>query len=876
MDDRNSVVTNEQWYRPSPWHQKIRQAIFSQVRQIPAYGVMMLKKLTILVLLGLVILAVYLIVLWNQVAVPAREPYDKTGFVESSQFIQTYGNEYVMENNRYKLTLNNQNTTFVVLDKTTNITWRSNPDTSSVRFLDTMVVYYAGALGAATAMSVYDQAVRYNDYQIRITDYSIEILYEVGGKKNVDSSDFPEIITDERLQEKILSKLQPGTIDYRRVTEQSYVAGEVNGVQAWKLKDGIQTSVLNQLYRIFYDVCGYTEEDLAYDLELNGIVYEDKYAYVEVAIRYTLTEEGFDIRLINDSIFEKAKFPLVYIDVLPYFGFSGTQDEGYVMVPDGSGVLIDHNNSRSFALPYQQRIYGKELAVIRETRQNSAEMISLPLYGMKRNDSGFIAIAEEGAEMAAVHANVSTTDNPYNQAYYRCYFRESEVFQFSAINSSTTIIQWTSWYSVSDFNIRVMFVHEEEGSYGAMAKLFQSYLIAQGILTNKDVTNRVVLDLTVLGGYVVRENFLGFPYKTVKSLTNTTQAQQIVDELLSDGVTHINLIYKGWSNEGLKPTYMGEIEYDNATGTKRDFKALQAHLNQVGVNFFPEVYVNTAFTGANFKENEYAVRNVFGNTVQNYATNEATLYMDSSTRKYYTLIPSTYSSTLTKISAAFDKTTMTNIAFSDFGGQMYGTYHKKNTMMRTDTLELFTQAMQSNAHRFQKMMFRNPSLYAIGYADCITDVPTYGTNYQIVGLSVPFHQLVFSGYLDYSSKSFNLDDQYTYHWHTMKAIETASNISMTWSFESTIGLAETEYSYYYSTFYRNWYERVLNSYEELNQLGIYQSSLGQHEILKTDGTVTKSTYQNGIEIVFNYGISSFNYNGVIVPSNTYMMVKGAD
>jgi len=40
--------------------------------------------------------------------------------------------------------------------------------------------------------------------------------------------------------------------------------------------------------------------------------------------------------------------------------------------------------------------------------------------------------------------------------------------------------------------------------------------------------------------------------------------------------------------------------------------------------------------------------------------------------------------------------------------------------------------------------------------------------------------------------------------------------------------------------------------------------------------VTKSKYQNGIEIVFNYGISSFNYNGVIVPSNTYMMVKGAD
>lgn len=43
------------------------------------------------------------------------------------------------------------------------------------------------------------------------------------------------------------------------------------------------------------------------------------------------------------------------------------------MIPDGSGVIIDYNNSRSFAMPYQQRVYGKELAVNARVKENAAE-----------------------------------------------------------------------------------------------------------------------------------------------------------------------------------------------------------------------------------------------------------------------------------------------------------------------------------------------------------------------------------------------------------------------------------------------------------------------------------------------------------------------
>jgi len=833
------------------------------------------SRLIVIMLLGLIVLVIYLAVILNQVTIPIRDPYDKTGFIEASQFIKDNGNETIIENENYKFNFNNKDTTFVILDKETNIEYRSNPDTTSGRFLDTLKVYYAGSLGASTVMSVYEKAVEYEDYLIRKDTDSIEILYMIGGKKNVDSSDFPEVIKDVRMQAKILSKLEEGTTAYRRVAEQCYVEGELNGEKVWKLKDGIQTSVLTNLYKIFYEDAGYTVEDLEYDLEQNGIVYEDRYAYVEVSIKYTLTEDGFDIKLINDSIFEKEKFPLLYIDVLPYFGYADLSDEGYTLVPDGSGALIEFNNNRSFALPYNQRIYGKERAVVKEVMENSTEMLNLPLYGMKKNDSGFISIAEEGAEMASIIANVSSVENPYNQAYYRYHFRESEVFQFSSINSSTTIVEWTPFYNINDFNAKVMFVHEDNGSYNGMAKVFQEYLIEKEVLSKKDQTSKVTLDLTLLGGYLIDENFIGIPYTTVKSLTNTDQVKQIASLLVENDVTDINLIYKGWTNDGLKPTYIGKVEYNKVTGSKKDFINLQEYLTDLNINFYPEVLMNTAYTGDNFNENNDAVRNVFNKVVKNHDYNEAILYRDLSTLEYYTLKPTTYENTFESLISSFNKTNFNNVAFNDFGNGLYGSYHKKETLFRTDTLNLFEESLANNSLNFNKTLINNPNLYALKYTDVATYIPTTTTKYQIVGLGVPFYQLVLSGYLDYSAKSFNLDDKYTFNWHKMKAIETGSNINLTWSFESTIDLAETEYSYYYSTYYNNWFDKTIDTYNELNNLGIYSSSLKDHQTLKSDGSITKTTYENNVEIVFNYSVSDYDYNGIIVSPNSYTVIKEA-
>ena len=868
---KNTVI--EELYSTLPWYKKVEKNLKNWFNKKIIHFQFPWRKLIVLTVIVVFVGTIYLAVRLNQTTLVSRNPYDISEFDDLDTVIAQYGNEIKLENSNFEFVFDNNQTTFYVYDKNQDITWSSNPDEYSNRFLNPVKLYYSGSLGAVQSIGVIDQAVDYDDYLLRVVNNSIEVLYKIGGKKEIDSSDFPTLISAERMEILILSKLEEGSTDYRRITEQAYVSGEVNGLPVWKLKEGIQLSVLERLYSIIYETCGYTSDDLDYDQQENGISVEDIYPYFEIVVKYRLNSDGLEVSIINDSIVEKEKYPLLYVDVLPYFGAGDLDDEGYIMVPDGSGGIIEFNSDRSFALPYNKRIYGEDYAAFKEEIDSNTASIRLPVTGVKKNNFGFISFIKKGAEMTNIISNISTQDNPYNQVYFRYNIREGELYEFTSINSSVSINQWTTWYNTDDFIMELRFIQKENIEYNDMAETYREYLLDNEIITINDNTRTPTLDLTLLGGYTSKENFLGIPYEMVKSLTNTEQVEYITETLINDGVENINLFYQGISNDGLKPTYMGDMSFNKQTGKINDFRELSRALESLGVNYYPEAFFNTAFTDKNINKNDDVVRNVFGEVVYNYGYNPAALYQDINTRKWYTLDISTYIKTFENLTESYNNIDVENIAFNDFGNQVYGSYHKKNTTFRKDNVEIFLQVMADSS--FNEVMFRNPNLYALSFASVVTDVEFESTNYQIISKSIPFYQLVLSGCLDYSGKAFNVNDEYSFDYHVMKAIETVSNMSIEWTYESTVDLANTEYSMYYSTQYENWYDRVLEAYQELTDVEVFDTTLVSHMILTDDGLVTKSTYLDGTEIVFNYRKTDYSYNGRIVEAINYLKVEEA-
>lgn len=823
-----------------------------------------LLKLTVFLFVLVCLAVIFLIPLIRRYEVEPRPAYDKTGFIPKSEFA---AETISFENSRFAFQLFSDSTHFSISDKKYGVTWTSHPkgELSQINAdaREVFLLYYERKLKEPGIMSVNQESIHYDQYAFRIneTENSIEILYEVGGKHGLSMDDLPRMLPVEKVEERIIPRLQELAEDdstvYRilRFFQIQYVKMEGEGEPYYYLRETSSQDALQMIYDALFTYGGYTETDLMEDRIRFNLPEPSEILRYEFSVKYTLKEDGLEIRLVNDSIVEPKDNPIAYIDILPYFGSGNASSEGYMMIPDGSGVLIDFNNNKYNNPPYYKRIYGKDYAIRSTTLQmpEEEEDISLPLYGMYHDGYGFIHVVENGAPMTAIRSGFRTFPNdkhPY--AYYRYFLRERDAYTFVGTYTTQEVKVWTEEFNREDFVSKIMFLDGEDQGYTGMAKEYQDYLIQKGLLTPIADDTRGAMNITLLGGYKKRDYILGIPYLKVDALTDVDEAKIIVDELLSNDVNRLNITYQGWVNGGLKPTYMDKLSFNRVIGKKEEFIAFNDYLTSQNIRFIPEVYANTAFTDKRIKVKDDVIYNLLWETVERYDFNLATMLPDRSTTPIYTLLPTKAPSLVQKLSKYFNQMGFEAIGFIDFGNELSSSFHKDNVLFRLDAEQAFIDAMNNNRDHFNFIMVRNPDYYALPYVDLALDVPSTGTQFRIVDQSVPFVQLVFNGYIDYSGKAINLDDRYSLHWHLLKAIETGSSLHFTWSYKDTIDLTHTEYSEYFSTYYQNWLEQAVEMYHTLHDLGIYEARLIDHEFASLDGSTVIVRYDNGLTIKVDY------------------------
>ena len=839
--------------------------------------------LLVLLLLGTIIM----IVVTGKKAFPTHQPYDKTGFIA---YDDLDAHQEILENNNYEFVMDYTTTHFTLKDKTTQQLFESKP--TNLTKADTLTLYYSGSLGSSMKYGNYNYAINYEKmhrYAIRKTEDSIEVLYYLGGKVKTDYTDFPQVISQDRFENMIQAKSQAYVDELKASKDPQYTTYRMylSYLNNYKLNTEHSNyalsnpSALNELsitglYELFYNVCGYTTEDLAHDNTEHGVVVEKTYPTFEIAIRYTLEEEGLQVELIRESIVDYEKYPLIYVDILPYFSATNIKESGYSLIPDGSGAILDFNNNRAYATNYEQRIYGDDLGKMTHTIKAEKTKISFGVYGMKidQNESskGFIHIIEQGGECCSNVAQMNQAGNEsgYNQTYYRCYVREMDTYRFESLSGMSDIQTWTNEMMNTSIVLHIKPL-QDDTSYVGMAKIYQTYLIERGILTKQDQTTAVTLDLTLIGGYLATHNILGITYHQVESLTTAKEVETIAKQLKQDGIQDIHIIYKGFMNHGIHSTYNAKLKMNQAITSKKQLLNLQSTLEKEKIALYPTFQLATLNTDQ-YVQNKKLIANQYGQTVVSYQNHESMYLQDQTTTPQYVLKPTTYTSSFEKINYFLKKLNIKQIAFSDIGNLMYGSYQAKDMIFKTQTKDSFTKLMEQYQNEYQ-MMFYTPNDYALRYTHIALDVPTSATDYAIVLYDVPFYQLVVSGYMDYSSTAFNMNDAYSFDYHKMKAIETLSNIAMTWTYETTIDLVDTEYNYLYATYYQNWYQRTLDVYKELSSLDIYQARLIGHEYLNSDANIVKTTYSNGTQIVLNYSHMDFDYQGIVVPSGQYQVVR---
>lgn len=851
-----------------------------------------MKKIIIIVLLvGAFASYLFLFNLKKEAVIEADKiSYYTTGFVDASDLSNT--NRLVASNENFELYLNETNSHFKVIDKRSGAEWKSNPSvrdpwettpgkpitvTAVEKQKSTLEITYFNHTGAVTTINNYKTSIYHPEsmlnaegertFKIKYVPGGFQVLYEIRDLE-VDYLFFPKYISAE-FMETIEDKEYIQSIAYKNFDK------DLNAyfIESY---EGLSKLVIKRLYPIFYEKLEYTreraiEENASYEY----FDFAEK-AEFDIAVQVLLNEQGVTTSIVRDSIVEPEEIKLANIALYPMFGtaieqIDGVEQNGYIVLPDGNGAVIDFNNGKFYQNPYRKSLYGQDLSLLPMKMEEVQQKISIPLYGMVKEEGGFAAIITEGDAMANIHADVSGRIDSYNKAYTSFNLRETERVTLGSGFNQYGINLWTKQIVDTDFSVSYRFLTGASNTYVGIAHSYRDFLMEQG-LTDRDETTETVLNAEFIGAYDKKEFFLGVPYYTTRSMTTFDQAKEIINQLIDRGITHMNVSYLGIMNGGLSSSIQDKSKIERVLGGNRDYQKFYNTLNDLDISLYAKLDLMTASDYHKLLDNfRYTATRIDGSLAYAFDYHYPTRLPYSETEfthsaDDYVINPVYYQAIYDKFAKDYEGE---YLSLGYLGQTLAGHYTKQESIYRQDSLRM-QKALLSNMTEY--LMMENPLGFAIPYASTIVDLPTDTTLYSIIDDQIPLLQLVLSGLVDYSAESINTSSTRSLEYNFLKTLETGSNLKYTLSYDDSRELISTEYNYFMSTHYINWLNRIEFQVNEMDDLGIHQGYLINHE--RMGQNVYRVTYSQGLVLLINYNLSPVTIGTTYVPPMDYVVIGG--
>lgn len=632
-----------------------------------------------------------------------------------------------------------------------------------------------------------------------------------------------------------------------------------------------------ELYDVYYNVLKqqgleYSREKAIEENAEHGYFETTDAVKFEIGVEVALTEKGFKTSIIKNSIVEPENLKLANISLYPLLGTAisihedKTPTKGYMVVPDGSGAVINFNNSKEDQKAYRKRIYGPDITNQMIKMPEEQEYINIPLYGMVKENVGLASVVTEGASMTYIYADISERIDSYNKIYPIFQLRENYLYTLGSGFNTYSVSLWSQGMVDTDLVVEHTVLRGDQNNYNGIAKVYQNYLVKEKQLVKQVIPTLPKTTIEILGAYDVREYMLGFPYNKVKSLTTFKEAQQIADEFIDEGYD-INIVYNGALNGGLRNSIQTKVSFVDALGGKKGYTRLDKHLAESNTEMFLQVNVAQVkgFRRA-FDEYSYAAQRLDGSLSRDFEFHIPSMLPYSETPYIhsaddYIINPRYYEAIYNKL----DKKLPTdNISFTRLGSNLVGSYRSDDTVYTEDTLRYTTNLLEGLD---KNILLRNPYGFALPYTSYATDIPMDTTLYSIIDYSIPLYQLVLADYVPYSSRSLNMQTQRSEKHNFLRILETGSQLKYTLTFVNPKELLNTEYSQYLSTYYLHWMDVIKEESSILEELNLYGGHLVEHEFLRTN--VFRVKYSHGLELYINYNQTPVVVNGVSIDALSY-------
>ena len=479
-------------------------------------------------------------------------------------------------------------------------------------------------------------------------------------------------------------------------------------------------------------------------------------------------------------------------------------------------------------------------------------VVSLPIYGVSHgyNQAAYLCEITSGSGASELHSYPYMYNNlGINTTFFKFHTRERFTVELSS-SSSLTLVGDTPY--PNDYSLKYSFLQGTEANYVGMANKYRESLS----LEEKELENSATpLHLTILG-MDYKEGLFG---KNYIPMTTFEEALDMLKDMKIMGVNNFQVTYLGWNKGGYFNNGATNARIASQLGSKKDLEELQSYVDEK--NYSIDYTINPLVSDT------YGLGN---DTVKriNMSAYEVELESSLEQNQYY-VNPASLSKLILNKASKYKSLGISSLnidnldvsfSYRDDGKEVYREEAIKTLQAELEKLDKYSiSTSKANG-------------YSLGYIDNYYDTPYESSKYLYETDSVPFIQILLSGYVDMFATDLNYISDVELM--NLRMIEYNIYPSVLLTSQEAYKLRFTNFEYLNSTQYALWKGLVGSSYSSVaNALDkVRGAHIIGHEYIASG--VSKVTYDNSTVIYVNYNNSDYTDTNISIEPYQYLVVRG--
>jgi len=614
------------------------------------------------------------------------------------------------------------------------------------------------------------------------------------------------------------------------------------------------------------------------------ITYKFPKKFTEITMEAVLDGDSLLVTVPKSGIKEtqttgESGSVMLSLSLLSGFGAAIEGEKGYIVVPDGSGAIINFDNKKTNAALYSGQVYGRDFAVTQEFAPPVNEQVYMPVFGIVRGDNALVAVAEKGDENAVIRANVSRQNaTSYNAAWFDFTTRTSDSYYIGTRSTKLDVYE-SGDIKTGDLAVRYYPLSGDNLTYVDVANTYRDYLIKYKNLRAKAKANSAPYYMTVNGGTVKTHSIAGFPVDLQTAGTTYAEALEIAETLKNSGVSELIMTYNDFNTSGIKREISSKVGYSSKLGGKKKYRKLSEYMSQNSFAVYPSLNFMSYFkSGGGYSyllnSSKQTTKSYAAQTRYEFAFGTADKLQDAWT----VLSPKYFPEIFDSLTASLKKEGINTVSLNTATYMLYSDFSRKNPyggtyFNRRDAAQILTEGYKELSDSGISILAQSANAYALPYVDFITDVPLYSSNYDIFDGDIPFYQTVIHGIIPYTTKPLNKSadsDRLR-----LLSLSTGTPMHYDFIYKNPSEFSNSDYNKKFYANYKGWLDKSLKEYKLFADIisDVSDKKITGHKIISVYETET--TFEGGKTIYVNGDTGEIRVNGVAVNFGDYGLERGS-